>query len=160
VFNEPRFGDPGRSRLRAWIYLRAFPEAKNLHRPRVVLADDHADFLAAAARILEPEFEVVATVSDGQAGVDEASRLESDLLVLDIGMPFLNGIEAARQLRATGSPVKIVFLTVQDDGDYMRAAQAAGALGYVVKSRLASDLNLALREAFAGRSFVSPGISE
>jgi DNA-binding NarL/FixJ family response regulator len=124
-----------------------------------VLADDHADFLAAAVRILEPEFEVVAAVSDGQAGVEEASRLEPDLLVLDIGMPLLNGIEAARQLSATGSPVKIVFLTVQDDGDYMRAAQAAGALGYVVKPRLASDLNLALREALAGRSFVSPGIT-
>jgi DNA-binding NarL/FixJ family response regulator len=125
-----------------------------------VLADDHADVLAAALRILEPEFEVVAAVSDGQAGVEEASRLEPDLLVLDIGMPLLNGIEAARKLRAAGCGAKIVFLTVHDDGDYMRAAQAAGALGYVVKPRLALDLNRALREALAGRSFVSPGISD
>lgn len=80
--------------------------------------------------------------------------------MLDIGMPVLNGIEAARQLRAAGSQAKIVFLTVHDDGEYVSAAQAASALGYVVKSRLASDLNLALREAMAGRSFVSPGISD
>ena len=127
-------------------------------RARVLLADDHADFLAAAARLLEPEFEVVGTVSDGQAMVEEAFRLEPDLLVLDIGMPALNGIEAARQLRADGCHAKIVFLTVHDDGDYACAAQEASGLGYVVKSRLASDLKLALREALAGRSFVSPGI--
>lgn len=128
-------------------------------RARVLLADDHADFLTAATRLLEAEFEIVATVSDGKAVVEEATRLEPDLLVLDIGMPSLNGIEAARQLRADGSHAKIVFLTVHDDGDYVRAAQAASALGYVVKPRLASDLKTALREALAGRSFVSPGIS-
>jgi DNA-binding NarL/FixJ family response regulator len=131
-----------------------------LGRARVLLADDHAEFLAAAARLLEPEFEIVSTVSDGQAAVEEASRLEPDLLVLDIGMPVLNGIEAARQIRAAGSEAKIVFLTVHDDGDYVRAAQAASALGYVFKLRLASDLKLALREALADRPFVSPGISD
>jgi DNA-binding NarL/FixJ family response regulator len=129
-------------------------------RARVILADDHADFLAAIAQLLEPEFEVIKTVSDGQAAVEEATRLEPDLLVLDIGMPVLNGIGAARRLRADGSHAKIVFLTVHDDGDYVRAAQAASALGYVVKPRLASDLKTALREALAGRSFVSPGISD
>lgn len=132
----------------------------DLGRARVLLADDHADFLAAAAGLIEPEFEVVAMVSDGQTVVAEAARLEPDLLVLDIGMPVLNGIEAARKLRADGSHAKIVFLTVQDDGDYVRAAQAASGLGYVVKSRLASDLKMALREALAGRSFVSPGIAD
>jgi DNA-binding NarL/FixJ family response regulator len=131
-----------------------------LERPRVLLADDHADFLTAAAGVLEPEFDIVATVSNGQAVLGEAARLEPDLLVLDIGMPLLNGIEAARQLRATGSQARIVFLTVHDDGDYVRAAQAASALGYVVKSRLASDLSLAVREALAGRSFISPCISD
>jgi DNA-binding NarL/FixJ family response regulator len=153
-------GDLRRPGLRAWIFLRAFPEEKDLTRARVLLADDHGDFLAAAARLLEPEFEVVAKVSDGQAVVDEASRLEPDLLVLDIGMPALNGIEAARHLRTDGSHAKIVFLTVHDDADYVRAAQEASALGYVVKSRLASDLKLALREALAGRRFVSPGICD
>jgi DNA-binding NarL/FixJ family response regulator len=131
-----------------------------LDRARVLLADDHQDFLAAAARLLEPEFEVVQTVGDGQRLVDEAARLEPDVLVLDISMPVLNGIEAARQLRGAGSRAKIVFLTVHQDPDYVRGALAAGALGYVVKSRLASDLPLALREALAGRSFVSPSISQ
>jgi DNA-binding NarL/FixJ family response regulator len=129
-------------------------------RARVILADDHADFLAAAAEHLEPEFEVIKTVSDGQSAVEAATRLQPDLLVLDIGLPALNGIEAARQLRADGSHAKIVFLTVHDDGDYVRAAQAASGLGYVTKPRLASDLKCALRDALAGRSFVSPGISD
>jgi DNA-binding NarL/FixJ family response regulator len=129
---------------------------RELVRARVLLADDHPDFLAATARLLATEFEVVEAVSDGQAVVDDAPRLDPDLLVVDIGMPVLNGLEAARRLKATGSRAKIVFLTVHDDADYVRAAQSAGGLGYVVKSRLASDLPVALREALAGRSFVSP----
>jgi DNA-binding NarL/FixJ family response regulator len=133
---------------------------RNACSARVPLADDHADLLAAATGVLEPEFEIAATVSDGQAVLGEASRLEPDLLVLDIGMPLLNRIEAARQLRAAGSLAKTVFLTVHDDGDSVRAAQAAIALGYVVESGLASDLCLAAREAFAGRSLVSPCISD
>lgn len=80
-------------------------------------------------------------------------------MVLDISMPVLNGIEAARQLKAAGAWAKVVFLTVHRDLDYVLAALAAGAQGYVVKSRPASDLLLALREALAGRSFVSPSIS-
>jgi DNA-binding NarL/FixJ family response regulator len=122
----------------------------------VLLADDHADFRAATARLLASEFDVVETVGNGQAAVDDTSRLDPDLLVVDIGMPVLNGLQAARRLKAAGSRAKIVFLTVHDDADYVRAAQSAGGLGYVVKSRLASDLPIALREALAGRGFVSP----
>ena len=81
------------------------------------------------------------------------------MLVLDISMPVLNGIEAARRLKAAGFRAKIVVLTVHEDEDYLRAALAAGADGYVVKSRLARDLPLALREALAGRTFVSRFIS-
>jgi DNA-binding NarL/FixJ family response regulator len=123
-----------------------------------LLADDHADVLAIEARILAPEFDVVKTVGDGRALLEEAARLRPDALVIDISMPVMNGIEAALQLQATGSPARIVFLTVHDDPDYVRAARAAGALGYVVKCRLASDLLPALREALAGRPFVSPSI--
>jgi DNA-binding NarL/FixJ family response regulator len=126
-----------------------------LNRARVLLADDNEDFLAVAARLLEPEFEVVKTVGDGQALIDQAAILEPDLLLLDISMPVLSGIEAARQLKAAGSNAKIVFLTVQEDPTYLRSALATGALGYVVKSRLACDLVTAVREALAGRSFVS-----
>jgi len=130
-----------------------------LDRIRVLLADDHKDFLAAAARLLQPEFEVVKSVGDGRALLEEAVRLEPDILVIDISMPVLNGIEAARQLRAAGSTAKIVFLTVHQDPEYVHAALAAGAQGYVAKCQLATDLLLALREAVAGRSFVSPSIS-
>jgi DNA-binding NarL/FixJ family response regulator len=130
-----------------------------VNRVRVLLADDHADFLAAAVRLLGSEYEVVAAVGDGQAVLDEAARLEPDVLVLDISMPVLNGIEAARRLTAAGSGAKVVFLTVHQDPDSVRAALAAGAQGYVVKCRLVSDLPLALRDVLAGRSFVSPSIA-
>jgi DNA-binding NarL/FixJ family response regulator len=126
---------------------------------RILLADDHMEFLAVVTRLLEPEFEVVQTVRDGRALLDEAARLKPDVLVLDISMPVLNGIEAARRLKAAGSRARIVFLTVHQDPEYVNAAMAAGALGYVVKCRTALDLPVALREAFAGRSFVSPSIS-
>ena len=132
---------------------------EHLNRIRVLIADDHKDFLAAAARLLRPEFEVVKMVGDGQSLLKEAARLKPDIVVVDISMPVLNGIEAARQLRAAGSRAKIVFLTVHRDPDYVRAALAAGAQGYVTKCQLATDLLLALREALADRSFVSPSIT-
>jgi DNA-binding NarL/FixJ family response regulator len=128
-------------------------------RARVLLADDHRDFLAATARLLEPEFDIVDTVGDGQSLVETVPRHDPDLIVIDITMPVVNGIEAARQLTASGARAKIVFLTVHADEDYVREAQAAGGLGYVVKSRLASDLAPALRAALAGREFVSPSIA-
>jgi DNA-binding NarL/FixJ family response regulator len=127
-----------------------------LQRARILLADDNDDIFGVAAQILEPEFEVVGTVGDGQSAIDEASKLDPDALVLDISMPVLNGIEVARLLQAAHSRAKVVFLTVHGDSEYIRAALGAGALGYVVKCRLASDLPLALREVLAGRSFVSP----
>ena len=130
-----------------------------MDRPRVLLADDHEDFLAVATRLLEPEFDVVKAVSNGRALIDEAARLEPDVLVLDISMPLLNGIEAARHLKAAGCGARVVFLTVHGDADYVRAALGAGAHGYVVKHRLALDLLPALREALAGRPFISPSVS-
>jgi DNA-binding NarL/FixJ family response regulator len=128
-------------------------------RASLVLADDHEDFLAAVARHVEGHFDVVKTVSNGQALLDEVARLQPDMVVLDIAMPVLNGIEAARKLKATGSAARIVFLTVHADADYMRAALGTGALGYVLKSELASDLLPCLREALMGRPFVSPALS-
>ena len=90
----------------------------------------------------------------------QRTRLAPDILVLDISMPIVDGIETIRSLRATGSRSKFVFLTVHGDEDYVRAGLAAGAVGYVVKSRLASDLLPALREALAGRRFISPSLSQ
>jgi DNA-binding NarL/FixJ family response regulator len=129
-----------------------------LDRVRVLLADDHEDFLAVATRLLEPEFDVVESVGNGQQVIDAATRLEPDVLVLDVSMPVLNGIEAARRLKAAGCGAKVVFLTVHGDPDYVRAALEAGAQGYVIKCRLASDLPLAISEVLAGRSFVSASV--
>jgi DNA-binding NarL/FixJ family response regulator len=131
-----------------------------LRRVRVLLADDHEEFLAVEVQLLElePEFEVVRTARDGREALEQAARLSPDVLILDITMSKMDGIETARRLRAAGSGSKIVFLSVHGDPDYVRAGLAAGATGYVVKSRLASDLVPALREALAGRSFVSPSI--
>ena len=131
-----------------------------MSRASVLLADDHEAFLEVEARLLGQEFDVVESVCDGRAAVEAAARLAPDVLVLDISMPFLDGIEAMRSLRAAGSRSKFVFLTVHGDEDYVRAALAAGAVGYVVKSRLASDLLPALREAMAGRRFISPSLCQ
>ncbi|HYR50160.1 MAG TPA: response regulator transcription factor [Candidatus Eisenbacteria bacterium] len=127
-------------------------------RASLLLADDHAEFLAAVVRHLEPHFEILRTVGDGRMVIAEAARLVPDLIVLDISMPLMNGIEAARQLKVAGSAAKIVFLTVHADLDYVRAALGSGALGYVLKSELASDLLPCLREVLLDRSFVSPSI--
>jgi DNA-binding NarL/FixJ family response regulator len=131
-----------------------------VRRARVLLADDHEAFLEVETRLLKPEFEVVETVRDGRAAVEAAARLAPDVVVLDISMPVLDGIEAIRLLRAAGARAKFVFLTVHSDEDYVRAALAAGAVGYVIKSRLASDLLPALREALAGRRFISPSLCQ
>jgi DNA-binding NarL/FixJ family response regulator len=130
-----------------------------LSRARVLLADDHEDFLAVETRLIEPEFDVVKTVGDGRAVLEEAAKLDPDILVLDISMPLLSGIEAAQRLQAAGSRARVVFLTVHDDPDYVRAALAAGATGYVLKCRLASELLRAMRDASAGLPFVSPSIA-
>ena len=127
-------------------------------RPSILLADDHAEFLAAVVRHLEPHFDIVRTVGNGQMLLDAAARLAPDVIVLDISMPVMNGIEAARRLKAAGSSAKIVFLTVHADQDYVRAALGSGALGYVLKSELASDLLPCLREALLDHSYVSPSI--
>ena len=137
-------------------FLLELSERDVLTRARVLLADDHSDLLAAASGLLEPHFEVIGTVSDGQAAIDAAVLLGPDVLVLDISMPEMSGIESARQIRAAGCHAKIVFLTVLEDADFVNGAMQAGAQGYVVKSRLVTDLPLALVEVLAGRTFVSP----
>jgi DNA-binding NarL/FixJ family response regulator len=131
-----------------------------LERARILLADDHAEFLAVAAGTIEREFEVVKTFASGQAALDGFDEFNPDLLVLDISMAGLSGIETAQRVKALRHSARIVFLTVHKDPDYLRSAMATGALGYVVKDRLATDLLPALRAALAGRSFVSSSIRE
>jgi DNA-binding NarL/FixJ family response regulator len=126
-----------------------------LERARILLADDHPEFLSLATGLVESEFNVLKTFGNGQCVVDEFGELNPDLVVLDISMPGLNGIETAQKLRAARRNAKIVFLTVNKDLDYVRSALATGALGYVAKDRLASDLIPAIRAALAGYRFVS-----
>jgi DNA-binding NarL/FixJ family response regulator len=125
-------------------------------RARILLADDHKEIRDRAVRLLEPEFEVVGAVSDGNALVRVYAQLKPDVCIIDISMPYLNGIEAAIKLRENGSEARIVFLTVNEDSDFVRAALKTGALGYVVKSRMATDLCLAINGAIRGDRFVSP----
>ena len=130
-----------------------------MDRPRILLADDHAEFAALVARLVEGEFDVLQTFAEGQAIVDGARTAGADLLLLDITMPGISGIEAARQIRVADPAAKVVFLTVHADHDYLRSALAVGAVGYVLKNRLATDLIPALRAAMAGRRFVSPSLA-
>lgn len=125
-------------------------------RTRVLLADDRKDILERAVDLLSPEYDVVGTVCDGQALIEAVHASKPDVLVLDISMPVLNGIEAASRLRKNGSRAKLVFLTVHEDEDYVIAAHAIGALGYVTKLRMSTDLTVAIEEALKGQCFTSP----
>lgn len=127
-----------------------------MSRARILLADDHKEIRDRAIRLLEPEFEVVGAVGDGDALVLASAQLKPDVCVIDISMPQLNGIEAAIRMRENGSGGKVVFLTVNEDSDFVRAALRTGALGYVVKSRMANDLCAAIKGAISGKLFVSP----
>jgi len=130
-----------------------------LSKIRVLLADDHGDVLDTVARLLVPEFDVVGTVTSGKDLLSAAERLKPDVVIVDISMPILNGIEAVRRLMESGSQAQVVFLTVHESSDYVRAALATGALGYVVKPRLGVDLSVAIKEVHAGRSYLSPSIA-
>ena len=129
-----------------------------MKRTRVLLADDHEAMLDRVKRLLEDQFQVVGTVRDGQAALEAVAELRPDVLILDISMPVLGGLQAALRLKQKKSKVRIVFLTVHEDPDFAREALAMGALGYVVKPCLATDLLVAIKEVLAGRSFVSPSI--
>ena len=109
-------------------------------RARILVADDHAGILERVSNLLDAHFEVVATVQDGLAAVDLTARLKPDLVLLDIIMPEMDGIRAAQEMRRQGSDAKVVFLTVQQDEEYVAAAFESGATAYVFKSRMHSDL--------------------
>ena len=129
-------------------------------KPRVLLADDHALLLGALESLLAHECDIVGKVSDGRELVTEALRLKPDLIVLDIMMPTLNGLEAARQIRQTLKSVKLVFVTMNEDSDLAAAAFRAGASAYLLKRSAASELLLAVREVMKGRSYVTPLVTE
>jgi DNA-binding NarL/FixJ family response regulator len=125
-------------------------------RPRVLVADDHPAMLKTLMRLLAADCEIVAAVQDGHDVVATAPRVSPDVLVLDISMPGMGGIVAAAQLAKLGSTAKVVFVTMHHDGEFLRESLALGAVGFVVKDRLASDLMPAIRAVLAGQAFVSP----
>lgn len=125
-------------------------------RPRVLLADDHTLMLDGIRLMLQPEFELLGSVEDGQALLSEAGRLKPDVVLLDISMPLLNGIDAARQLRKTLPSTRLIFVTMHADPDFVTEAFRAGASGYVLKRAAASELLTAIREVLKGNQFVSP----
>jgi DNA-binding NarL/FixJ family response regulator len=123
---------------------------------RILLVDDNEAMLARSAAVLSPYCIVVGTARNGGVALEAARTLQPDVIVLDISMPGMSGIELASRLRAGGSKAALVFLTVHDDEELILAARDAGGIGYVVKPRLAADLVRAVQEAHAGRPFVSP----
>ena len=127
-----------------------------MNRPRILLADDHAPMRERVSGLLEAEFEIVGSVDNGRDLVSEAERLQPDIVLLDISMPGLTGIDAARELRQGGLKSKFIFLTVHERIEFVNACLAEGALGYVVKSRVTLDLVESLHEALLGRRFISP----
>jgi len=126
---------------------------------RVLMADDHKAMQERVKGLLAPDFQVVGAVDDGQALVEAARQLDPDVLVVDISMPVLNGIEAVRQIRNGGSKARVIFLTVHEDPDIVPVCMEAGASGFVIKSRLASDLIQAIRLALVNKTFVSPTVA-
>jgi len=134
--------------------------SRNMKRPRIVLADDHSLLLGAFKTFLEPEFEVVGTFLDGRTLVDNVKDLHPDVIVLDIGMPLMNGISAGQKLKQDIPTVKLIYLTMNQDPDLAAEAFKIGASGYLLKSSAASELAFAIREALTGRSYVTPLITE
>jgi DNA-binding NarL/FixJ family response regulator len=128
-------------------------------KKRVLLADDHRIVLAGLRSLLEPEYEIVGTVEDGRTLVAEACRLCPDLVVADISMPALSGIDAARQIKKFDKSIKIVFLTMHADAEYAASAFEAGASGFVLKHSAPQELTMALREAMLGRIYMPPIIA-
>jgi CheY-like chemotaxis protein len=122
----------------------------NEPRPRVLLADDYVAILGALKQMLEPSCDVVGAVTDGIALLDATASLEPDVVVLDLHMPKINGLEACRQIKEASSRTKVVLLTAAADGFIKERALGVGASAFVEKHRVADDLLLAIHEAFAG----------
>lgn len=133
-----------------------------MRRPRLLLADDHRLVLDGLRTVLEPHFEVIGVVEDGRALLTAASELKPDLILLDISIPLLNGINAAHYLRKSCPKTKLIFVTMHAERAYVAGAFRAGASGYVLKRAAARELVVAIREVLSGRRFITPelGMSE
>ena len=128
------------------------------HRPRVLIADDHTLVAEACSKLLEPEFNVVGVVGDGRALLRAVPQLRPDVIVLDIGMPLLNGLDAGEQVKQAVPRVKLIYLTMNQDAELASEAFRRGASGYLLKTGAASELAVAVRSALKGKTHVSPQI--
>ena len=126
-----------------------------LIRPRVFLADDHSQLLEAEANLLRPHFDIVGTAMDGDALVSEALRLHPDVIIVDVTMPLLNGIEAVQRLVRSGSTAKFIFLTIHSSQEFVKACLEAGARGFVSKSKMKAHLIPAIYAVLDDTSYVS-----
>jgi DNA-binding NarL/FixJ family response regulator len=133
---------------------------KLMKRPRILLADDHTLMVEALKHLLQAEFDVVGTVSDGRALLKAAAELEPEVVVLDIAMPLLNGLDAGEQLKARHPRIKVIYLTQNREPRIAAEALRRKASGYLLKDSAASELKAAIREALQGRCYISPSIAE
>jgi DNA-binding NarL/FixJ family response regulator len=127
--------------------------------PRIILADDHTLFVEALRKLAAPHVEVVATVGDGRALLETAQALKPDIVVIDVGMPLLNGLDAGRELKKRLPNVKLIFLTMNEDPDLAVEAMKSGASGYLLKTSAGSELFSAIREVLRGKSYLTPQIA-
>ena len=128
-------------------------------RPRIFLADDHDDFLKLEIALLQPHFDVVGTAADGATLVAEVQRLNPDVVVADITMPIMTGIDAVHELVESGSTASFVFLTVNSTDEYVKACRQEGALGFVTKSRMKGHLIRAIYAALDGLPYIASAAS-
>jgi len=126
------------------------------NRPRVLIVDDNGEVRRRSAAALERQCDVVGSVQDGSSAISSALSLQPDVVVLDISMPGMSGLEVASRLQQAGCQARVVFLTIHEEDDIVAAAQATGAVGYVIKPRLTADLLPAVLAALEGHPFVSP----
>ncbi|HEY0730678.1 MAG TPA: response regulator transcription factor [Pyrinomonadaceae bacterium] len=129
-------------------------------RPTILIADDHKMFAQGLAGLLEDEFDLVGSVENGQALIDEALRLQPDLIIVDISMPVLNGLDAVRRLSQNNTGSKVVFLTMHADTRLLREAFQCGGVGYVLKQSAGEELLFALRQVMNGQPYISPSIEK
>ena len=135
------------------------PEAFTVSLPKVMLADDHTMLVEAFRKLLEPHCEIVGTVSDGRALLQTAVELNPKIIILDIGMPLMNGLEAGKRLKERMPGVKLIYLTMNEDPDLAVEAMRSGASGYLLKSSAATELIGAIQMALKGKSYVTPQVA-
>jgi DNA-binding NarL/FixJ family response regulator len=131
-----------------------------MNKATVLLADDHKIVAEGLKSFLESEFEIIGVVENGRELLEKTQQLHPDVIVVDVSMPLLNGIDAVREIKKTGSDTKVVFLTMHRDAMYAKEAFEIGASGFVLKHAAPSELITAIQEALKGNTYISPDIAE